>query len=615
MATVTSMTSEAILAALDGKADLAGGVLPDAQAPAIAMKKDTWVVDLNDHGGVGDGTTSNDAAWASALSAINPTWGGKIVVRAGSYLISGSTAITLAVQGTTIEGVGPESSRIVIGSGFTGAQAIQINANNCRIRSLSILGSNSTTTSNPVCGGIQVNGARRAKVEDCHFWYINGWGFEAVASATGGSNNPDGTMVTRCVFRLNAGGIHFKGASVSGYAVDSFISDVQMVQTGVTTGASANLDGLLIEDSWDVLVSNLFVWTSTGTGASLHVKGNCAAIFVKNLDGLGPNTGNCVLIEDSANGSPQNVQLTGGVIQQGLIGLRITGGAYKVAVRQFRFINNQTHAMSVEGTGVPISGRELTFETSGASASGTNYDINWSGTSTGYLTDCRFETPIVSTGTAGVQKTINVASAGQNVRCTNMSFNGASSSSSNWYTNTPSSVFEYTSGTFDFFTSVKFSVGMTAQGNFSAQPSSYGNTVFSANTGGSASFDSLRITSDGVMAAGTGTSARDSSWGRLGTALFGSSDSDIVANLAGKGFKIKEGSNARMGTATLVAGAVTISNNSITANTRIVVACKTPGGTPGALFVNTVTVGTSFVVHSTSSTDTSVIGYVLFEAA
>lgn len=61
------------------------------------------------------------------------------------------------------------------------------------------------------------------------------------------------------------------------------------------------------------------------------------------------------------------------------------------------------------------------------------------------------------------------------------------------------------------------------------------------------------------------------------------------------------------GTATLVAGTVTVNNAKVTANSVIDVGVLTPGGTQGAPFLSTKTAGTSFVIKSTSSTDTSVI--------
>jgi hypothetical protein len=63
------------------------------------------------------------------------------------------------------------------------------------------------------------------------------------------------------------------------------------------------------------------------------------------------------------------------------------------------------------------------------------------------------------------------------------------------------------------------------------------------------------------------------------------------------------------GTAALSAGTVTISNTSITANSRIQVFVQTPGGTVGAPFVSAITAATGFTIKSTSSTDTSTIRY------
>lgn len=622
MATVVGMTADAINAivtTIDGelaaKADLVGGVVPDTQAPAIAVKKDTWLISAMDHGAKGDGVTSDALALAAAINAVNPTFGGKVYLPPGKYRLDGSNPLNLLVAGTILEGAGALATQIVVDATFTGAEAIYIAGKNCQVKNLTIIGSNTTTTSNPVCDAIKIYGVRRTRIEDCEFWYINGWAVQALASTTDASGNPDGTIISQSIIRQCAGGIHFLGNTISGYAANSFISNVEMIQGGVTTGASANLDNVLIEDSWDVLVQNLITWMSSGTGSALHIKGTCAATFVKTLDALGPSTAPCVLIEDSANGSPQNTQIDGGVVQQGTIGLRIAGNATIVSLRGLRVINNGGHGVSVESNQAGVNLFGLNFSTSGNGASGTNYDLNWSGSATGIVDQCRFSSPIVAIGVAGVQQSVNVA-AGQNVRFVNDYFTGSGSASSNWFTNMPSAVLMTNNGAFEFRTAVALKAGATAQANVSLQPSASGNTVLSSNTNGSAGFDSWRLTGDGSMNAGPGTAARDTTWGRQGVAQFGTSDSDLVIGLAGKGLKIKEGSNARMGTATLVASTgVTIANSSVTTNTRIALATKTPGGTPGALFVNTVTPGTGFTVKSTSSTDTSVIGYVLFEAA
>lgn len=87
-------------------------------------------------------------------------------------------------------------------------------------------------------------------------------------------------------------------------------------------------------------------------------------------------------------------------------------------------------------------------------------------------------------------------------------------------------------------------------------------------------------------------------------------DSGLVGWTA---LSLKDGSNKRMGQATLVGGTVTVSNTSVTANTRIFVTRATAGGTLGHLSVGTVTPSTSFVINSSSGTDTSTVNWLLIE--
>ncbi|MCX4969388.1 glycosyl hydrolase family 28-related protein [Streptomyces sp. NBC_00654] len=83
---------------------------------------------------------------------------------------------------------------------------------------------------------------------------------------------------------------------------------------------------------------------------------------------------------------------------------------------------------------------------------------------------------------------------------------------------------------------------------------------------------------------------------------------------AGGGVAIKEGANARMNVATLAAGAVTVANTSITANTRVLPFRQAAGGALGHLSV-TKNPGVGFTITSSSNTETSVVAWVLFEPA
>lgn len=90
---------------------------------------------------------------------------------------------------------------------------------------------------------------------------------------------------------------------------------------------------------------------------------------------------------------------------------------------------------------------------------------------------------------------------------------------------------------------------------------------------------------------------------------------DVVLGTAGLGLKVKEGSNARMGAATLVAGTVTVNTTAVTANSRIFLTAQTTGAGPGALRVSARTAGTSFTITSSSATDTSSVAWMIFEPA
>ena len=68
----------------------------------------------------------------------------------------------------------------------------------------------------------------------------------------------------------------------------------------------------------------------------------------------------------------------------------------------------------------------------------------------------------------------------------------------------------------------------------------------------------------------------------------------------------------RRGSATLTAGTVTVSNTSITANSKIMLTVTTAGGTQGFLRV-TKSAGVSFTITSTSNTETSVVDYIITE--
>jgi len=88
---------------------------------------------------------------------------------------------------------------------------------------------------------------------------------------------------------------------------------------------------------------------------------------------------------------------------------------------------------------------------------------------------------------------------------------------------------------------------------------------------------------------------------------------DVDISTAGFGVQVAEGANAKQGTAVLVAGAVTVANTSVTANSRILLTSQLDGGTPGFLRVSARVAGTSFTITSASNIDTSTVAFEIFE--
>jgi hypothetical protein len=68
-----------------------------------------------------------------------------------------------------------------------------------------------------------------------------------------------------------------------------------------------------------------------------------------------------------------------------------------------------------------------------------------------------------------------------------------------------------------------------------------------------------------------------------------------------------------MGTVNLTAGTATVSNTSVTANTRIFLTVQAVSGTVGTLYVDGRVAGTSFTITSTEIADTSTIAWLLIE--
>ena len=91
---------------------------------------------------------------------------------------------------------------------------------------------------------------------------------------------------------------------------------------------------------------------------------------------------------------------------------------------------------------------------------------------------------------------------------------------------------------------------------------------------------------------------------------------DVSIATAGKGLKVAEGSNAKMGTAVLNGTtAVTVTTTAVSANSRIFLTTNTPGGTLGVPVVVSKTAGTSFTIRSSVAGDVSTVAWMIVDPA
>lgn len=87
---------------------------------------------------------------------------------------------------------------------------------------------------------------------------------------------------------------------------------------------------------------------------------------------------------------------------------------------------------------------------------------------------------------------------------------------------------------------------------------------------------------------------------------------NVALLAAGNKLKIATGADASAGvSAAMTAGSITINTTAVTANSLIFLTHATLGGTQGILSVGTITAGTSFVINSSSATDTGTVNWLI----
>lgn len=490
---------------------------------------------VKDYGAIGNGVADDRVPIQNAMAAATSAGGAVVFFPHGTYLVNSGTGFSTSSSGVTLRGEGSNATQISIGASYTGTSLFTWTGNYGGLQDLSIIGASTTTTSNPASHGVTVSGGQTFRVVNATFLNINGYAIRAngTAATTLHGGTLDNVKIQSC-----AGGISIVSDSTN-TAANFMMTNIFTRFLGVNSGTNANLDGIHIEDSWDVLCQNVFAWmnaTTGGTGAAFRVKGNCAATFVQNLDALGPQTGTNVVIESGPNGDPQNVQIAGGVIQQGSVGLAITGSSNQVRVRNMRILNNQTHNIVVSTNGSGSTGGiyfdECAISQGGAGATGTNYDINWTGTAEGFITDCRFGSPIVSIGTAGVQGVVNITSAV--VRADNVNFAGTGTAGTNIFPGIfPQYLLRADLTNAEWRGNLDYRLTGTNRVSFRADTATSNAIAF--NVAGAAGTDNFRILGDGSMQWGSGSAARDVNMGRSAAGIWYTDKNALVGSATALG--------------------------------------------------------------------------------
>jgi len=95
------------------------------------------------------------------------------------------------------------------------------------------------------------------------------------------------------------------------------------------------------------------------------------------------------------------------------------------------------------------------------------------------------------------------------------------------------------------------------------------------------------------------------------------STGQVALQVVGKGFSVKEGSNAKQGKSAMTTGAVTVSTTAVTASSRIFISINDAGSGAltniGSIYVNNIIAGTSFDIRSTNALDTSSVVWLITE--
>jgi len=385
--------------------------MPIALVPAIYFN-------ARQYGAKGDGSTDDTTSIQNAINAASS--GGIVFFPAGTYKVS--SPININHQGIRLFGTGL-GSLISISASFSGANVFNITSNFCAIEKLSIQGTSGTYSSNPSADAIQITGVSSTFINDLYLQAVNGWCINSTSTSVANYN----THFTEVRSYQCKQGIHMLGVTASNYASVHVLTNCYMSQI-------ENGDCYFIEDCQDVQGTNILGETAAGSGNSIHIKGASSGIYFNNVD-IGPypvpSTGSVILIEQSANGVPNQIGFMNGIVEGGLAGVDISNGT-NIVMKALNIFNNGT--WGARGTGGDSTVYEnCIFNANGSAGSSGRYDVQVAAGHT-IFTGCYFNTP-QGTTTQKVNNVVNAISG--TTQFLNCQFFGTGFNSSNIFNGGP----------------------------------------------------------------------------------------------------------------------------------------------------------------------------------
>lgn len=372
---------------------------------------------------------SNDSTGVTDTAAINYALsaGYSVQLTLGTYFISAPLALASSGNVVFLNG-----ATIELGSSWSGAEFFSVSASYCSLVGPGLLAGPGVNNSSQI-DGFAATASQGFKVIDVHFTGMPGWCVRSTSTVTA---NAADSMIRGIVGRSCAGGVYLQGYEPSNSTGENFLTDVQLQQMGAASGGATGLDAILLEDCHDILAEQInvgFNGSAVGSGAAIHCTGSMGSSQLKSLDvGAGPG-GVALLINDGPNGSVFELTIDG--YEGGQV--QIAGAGHRIRMLNSIISGSPVSGAVVSSTGFDIDFIDCSFFGNGTGASGTNYDLDWTGTAHGRIVGCEFNTPIVATGSSGVQGSITFASGSRPVQVLDPYFTASGTASGNQVINLP----------------------------------------------------------------------------------------------------------------------------------------------------------------------------------